>query len=53
MDHRIFNVSTDVNACDMHTGVCADTVEESALKVDFSRRTGESNLCQRRAGPMV
>ena len=31
MDYRIFNVRTDVNACDC-TGGCADTVRESALK---------------------
>ena len=39
----------------MHTG-CTDTVRESALKVDvgtkISRRTGDSNLRQRRDGPM-
>ena len=34
MDHRIFNVRTDVNACDC-TRVCTDAVGESALKVDW------------------
>ena len=38
-------------------GGCMDTVRESALKVDSGRkmpcRTGESNLRQRRAGPML
>ena len=38
-----------------HGGV--QTLEESALKVDFGRqipcRTGESNLRQRRDGPML
>ena len=56
MDYRIFNVRTDVNACD-YTRVCTDTVRESALKVDSERkipcRTGESNLRQRRAGPTL
>ena len=54
MDYRIFNVRTDVNACDCARG-CTDTVRESALNVDSGRkipcRTGESNLRQRRAGP--
>ena len=43
MDYRIFNVCTDVHACDY-------TVKESVLKVDSGRkipcRTQESNLCQ-------
>ena len=56
MDYRIFNVHTDVNACDCTQG-CTDTVEESALKVDSGReipcRTGESNLRRQRAGPML
>ena len=38
-------------------GGCTDTERESALKVDSGKkipcRTGESNLCQRRAGPML
>ena len=38
-------------------GVCTDTVRESALKLDSGRkipcRTGESNLRQRCAGPML
>ena len=53
MDYRIFNVRTDVNACDCTRG-CTDTGRESALKVDPGRkipcRIGESNLCQRRVG---
>ena len=56
MDNRIFNVRTGVNACDCALG-CTDTVRESALKVDSGRkipcRTGESNLRQRRVGPML
>ena len=44
-DYGIFNVRTDVNACDCTRG-CTDTVRESALKVDSGRkipcRTGES-----------
>ena len=55
-DYRIFNVHTDVNACDCTRG-CTDTVRESALNVDCGRkipcRTGESNQRQRRAGPML
>ena len=34
----IFNVRTDVNACDC-TRVCTDTVRESALKVDSGRKS--------------
>ena len=56
MDSGLFNVRTDVNACDCAQG-CTDTVRESALKVDAGRkipcRTGESNLRRRRAGPML
>ena len=56
MDYGIFNVHTDVNACDCTRG-CRDTATESALKVDSRRkipcRTGESNLRQRRAGQML
>ena len=55
MDYRIFIVHTDVHACDCTRGY-TDTERESALKVDSGRkipcRTGESNLRQRRAGPM-
>ena len=44
MDYGIFNVHTDVNACDCTRG-CTDTVRESALKVDSRRQipclTGE------------
>ena len=54
MDCRIFNVRTDVNACDCTRG-CADTVRESALKVDSGGklpcRNGESNTSRRCAGP--
>ena len=56
MDHGIFNVRTDVNACNC-TRVCADTVRESALKVDsgikIPCRTGESNLRRQRASLML
>ena len=56
MDYEIFNSRTDINACDCTRG-CTDTVRESALKVDLERkipcRTGESNLRQWRAGPML
>ena len=56
MDYRIFNVSADVDARDCTRG-CADTVRESALKVDSGREipchTKESNLRQRRAGLML
>ena len=56
MDYGIFNVRTDVNACDCTRG-CRDTVRESALKVDSGRkipcRTRESNLRQRHDGPML
>ena len=55
-DHGIFNVRTDVNACDCARGF-KHTVRESALKVDSGRkipcRTGESNLPERRAGPTL
>ena len=37
MDYGIFNVRTDVNACDC-TRECTDTVRESALKVDPGRK---------------
>ena len=56
MDYGIFNVRTDVNACDCTRGR-KDSVRESVLKVDSGRkipcRTGESNLRRRRAGPML
>ena len=56
MDYGIFNLRTDVNARDCTRG-CTDTVRESALKVDSGGeipfRTGESNLRQHRAGPML
>ena len=54
MDYGIFNVRTDVNACDCTLG-CTDTLRDSALKVDSWRkipcRTGESNLRRQRALP--
>ena len=40
MDYKIFNMCTDVNACDCTQG-CTDTVRESALKVDSG---GEKSL---------
>ena len=53
MDYGVFNVRTDVNACDCTRGF-TDTVRESALSVDSGRkispRTGESNLRRRRVG---
>ena len=52
----IFNVHIDVNACNCTRG-CTDIAREPALKVDSGRKipciTGESNLRQRRAGPML
>ena len=51
----VLNVHTDVDARDCSQG-CADTVRESALKLGSGRkipcRTGDSNLRQRRAGPI-
>ena len=56
MDHGIFNVHTDVHACNC-VRRCADTTRESALKVDSGRKipccTEESNLRRQRAGPML
>ena len=56
MDYMTFNARTDVNAYDCTRG-CTDTERESARKVDsgkkISRRTGESNLRQRRDGPKL
>ena len=52
MDYTIFNMLTNVNACDYTRG-CT----EFALKVDSGRkvpcRTGESNLHQWQTGLMV
>ena len=52
MDYGIFNVRTDVSACDCTRG-CTGTVRESALKVDsgikIPCRAGESNLRRQRA----
>ena len=65
MDYRIFIAYTDVNACDCARGVGGGgvgvggtfTQRESALKVDSGKKipclTGESNLGQRRDGPML
>ena len=56
MDCGIFNVRTNVNACDCTQG-CTDIARESALKVDSGRkipcRTGGSNLLRKSAGPML
>ena len=56
MDYGIFNVRTNVNACDCARG-CTDTVRESGLKVHSRRkihcRTGEWNPRQQRAGPAL
>ena len=56
MEYGIFNLRTDINACDCTRG-CTDTVGESALKVDSGRKipchNGESNLPKRHAGPML
>ena len=56
MDYGIFNVRTDVNACDCALW-CAETVRESALKADSGGKipccTGDSNLRRRRDGPML
>ena len=37
MDPGIFNVRTDINACECTRG-CTDTVKESAMKVDSGRK---------------
>ena len=56
MDYRIFNMCTDVNACNCTWG-CTDTVRESALTVDYRRKicshARESNLRWRSASPML
>ena len=56
MDHRVFNVRTDVNACAIAHGDVR-TPYASALKVGCGRkipcRTEESNLRQRRACPTL
>ena len=52
MDYRIFNLCTNVDACDCTRG-CTDTVREcteSCLWEKISCHTGEPNLPQRRAG---
>ena len=57
VDYRIFNVRTDVNACDC-TRECTDTrkrvcTESWVWEKKNPCRTGESNLRQRRDGPML
>ena len=57
MDYRIFNVRTYVNARDCTRG-CVDTrkrvcTESWLWEKKIPRRTGESNLRQRRDGPML
>ena len=56
MDYEIFNVRTDVNACDCAWG-CTDTLRESALKGDSGRKipchTRKTNQHRGRAGPML
>ena len=56
MDYRIFNVHTDVHACNCTQG-CTDTVREPALKVDSGRKipchTRKPNLPEWRAGPTL
>ena len=52
MDYRIFNVRTDVSACDWIRG-CTDTARQSALKVDWEETPlphRGSNRRQQRAG---
>ena len=56
MDYRIFNVRTDVNACDCTQG-CTDTrkrvcTESRLWEKKIPCRTRESILRQRRDGPM-
>ena len=58
MDYGIFNMHTDVNACDcMEGGRGMDTVRESALKVDPGRKIpchmGDWDLRWQHAGPML
>ena len=56
MDYRVFDMHTDVTACDCIQG-CTDTIRESALKVDSGRkilcRSRELNLHWRRASWML
>ena len=56
MDYEVFNVYTDMYACDSSRG-CTDTRKRVCTKVDSGRkiscRTGESNLRRQRAGPML
>ena len=57
MGYSTFNIHTDFHARKVCKRGCMDTVRESALNVDSGRkipcRTGESNLCHRRAGPTL
>ena len=43
MQYGIFNVHTDVNACDSTRG-CTDSVRESALKVDSRKKKEKKTL---------
>ena len=55
MDYGVFNVRTDVNACDC-AGGCMTTKESLHRKFTGRKipcRTGESNLRRRRAGTML
>ena len=56
MNYGIFNMRTDVNACNCTRG-CSETVRESALNVDSLRKipchTKESNLHWQHAGLML
>ena len=57
MDYGIFNVRTNLNACDCTLG-CTDTVRESTLKVDTGRKKslaapGNRTMRRRRAGAML
>ena len=56
MDYRIFIVRTDVNACTLLTGVYGRrkrVCTETSTRRKIPRRTEESNLPQRRAGPTL
>ena len=50
MDYEIFNVRTDVNACDCTWG-CTDTVKGFALKVDSGREEKKNPLLHRGIEP--
>ena len=55
MDHRVFNLRTDDNAC-VCSQRCTDTIEKPALQVDSGRiipcHTTKLNLHQQHAGQM-